>query len=311
LATITVPVKIIGGGPTIPVKVTNPKTNKSLTIPMKLDTGWDTDRIDLKYGNTLGFNPAEALSSNNQYKLYLGTMTIGTLKPITTYIAVSNSNIDTNIFGALPMRQFDKFIISKAGATISDSTTGGGTPQGLVSIMKDFNKYSFTSGYPVLAGAKQAAFALANAFATITVPGDNWNQYHYPVKFYNVKTNQPVSIPMTIDTGGYNVTIGPEWAPKLGVNLKSGQPAALMGFEGTVVNQYVHKIKIQIGTLKPLTVPVAISEKPVHRNLLGWPGVLERYRIEAAKGYMKISDEVETKAALAMSRSGSNFRRRI
>ena len=167
MTTITLPVKIVGGHPTIPVKVTNPKTNKSITIPMTLDTGWDVDRIDLKYGNTLGFNPRDSInastsSPNRQYDTYFGRMTIGTLKPIETLVQISTANVDYNVFGALPMRQFDKFIITRNSAIISDSTTGGGSITGLAAVMKDFGKYVFTGGVPVLAPAqKQAAYVSA------------------------------------------------------------------------------------------------------------------------------------------------------
>ena len=164
MATIKIPVSIVDSRPTIPVTITNPETKKKITLSMTLDTGWEMDNIDLKHGNTLGYNPANAIAKGPNFNMYLTEMTIGSLKPITTYLNVGFANANNNIFGLLPMRQYDNFIITKNTATITDSTTGGGTQEGLVKIMKDYNKYIHTSGVPVLA-KKQALFAASRSNA--------------------------------------------------------------------------------------------------------------------------------------------------
>ena len=151
--------------PTIPVRITNPANKKSITLQLLLDTGWDANRIDEKYGSQLGFSTSSTLAKASDYNIYLGLITIGNLKPITTYINVSIGNPGYNVFGALPMRQFDRFIISRSHVTATDSSTGAGTPDGLINAVKDWFKYTYVGGVPRLASAteKQAAFAYANS----------------------------------------------------------------------------------------------------------------------------------------------------
>lgn len=128
---------------------------------MKIDTGWDVDRIDLKYGTQLGFTTETAVGKFATHTSHFAELTVGTLKPITTELHVSLKDIGYNIFGLLPMRQYDKFIITRSNATITDSTTGGGTLEGYIAARKDFEKYSHISGTPVLVDTakKQALFA--------------------------------------------------------------------------------------------------------------------------------------------------------
>lgn len=141
---------------------------------MVVDTGWDVDRIDLKYGTQLGFGAnnaiggAAATTKNKEYTMHLARMKIGTLQPILTYLQVSTANTGYNVFGNLPMRQFGSFIITRASVTATDSTTGGGTAAGLLAATKDFLKYTFVGGVPALANtataaAKQALYVIANS----------------------------------------------------------------------------------------------------------------------------------------------------
>lgn len=165
MVTIRIPITYPSADrPSIPVKITNPETKKSITISMLLDTGWDMDRVDARHGQTLGYIPTNAPIKGPDYNAHFAQMNIGTLKPITTLLCVSTGNPGLNVFGNLPMRQYDRFAITSSSATITDSTTGGGTEQGLLAAMKDFTKYTYVGGVPRLTRSvpqQQSAYARA------------------------------------------------------------------------------------------------------------------------------------------------------
>jgi hypothetical protein len=165
MATVRIPISYpMPDKPTIPVTISPFNApNKKITINLLVDTGWQENRIDLKYGQQLGLDASNAIAKESGQTKHLSRMTIGSLKPILTWLNVGTSNTGYNVFGALPMRQYDSFIITRESATITDSTTGGGTEQGLIAARNDWNKYLHgIVGGPTLAAQraqKQALFA--------------------------------------------------------------------------------------------------------------------------------------------------------
>lgn len=165
MATEKIPIKIIGGFPQIPVTISN--GNKKVTVNMIVDTGWDGNRLENRYARLLGYTDADIKLKSPDKNLYLATVQIGNLKPlIDTHLYISTPTASApNVFGALWMRQFDSFIITKASVTATDSTTGGNTQKGLLQITKDWNKYLHgIVGGPMLAATKkQALFAASRS----------------------------------------------------------------------------------------------------------------------------------------------------
>ena len=69
-----------------------------------------------------------------------------------------------NVFGALWMRQFNNFIITRSNVTATDSTGDGGTLIGVNKLMSEWQKYihGIVGGPQLAAVKKQALFAAAN-----------------------------------------------------------------------------------------------------------------------------------------------------
>ena len=58
MATEKIPITISQLHPMIPVTITNPKSKKSVTINMIIDTGWDMNQVTPQYAAALGYNAA-------------------------------------------------------------------------------------------------------------------------------------------------------------------------------------------------------------------------------------------------------------
>lgn len=165
MATVRIPVSYLSPNkPSIPVTISN--GSKQITINMLIDTGWEQNQIESKYARLLGYTPADILSKSSNQNTYEATVKIGSLKPIETILNISTANTGLNVFGALWMRQYDSFVITRSSVTVTDSTIGG-TMEGLLELTRDWNKYLHgIVGGPQLAATtatkKQALFAASN-----------------------------------------------------------------------------------------------------------------------------------------------------
>lgn len=154
------------------------------------------------------------------------------------------------------------------------------------------------------------------SFASITIPLP-WPQGDprpfLPVKLFNVKTNQPaVNIKMLVDTGAANTIIGGQHAKPLGIdNLKKSNVSAEMAGVGQKSTAYQHNIKIQIGNLTPITVPVFVRDHTSEDNFLGWQGLLEKAKLEVLSSVEKKQFRYTEQAVAALGSAQSHFRSRI
>lgn len=165
MATVKIPVTIIGGHPTIPVTISN--GDKKVTVDMIVDTGWQENNLDGKYARLLGYTATDIRIKATGKNWYEAQVKIGSLKPLETFVVISTGP-GLNVLGAMWMRQFDSFVITRSSVTITDSTTGGNTMEGLTKIMADWNKYIHAVvGGPMLAATnkKQALFAASRSNA--------------------------------------------------------------------------------------------------------------------------------------------------
>ena len=147
----------------IPVTITNPKSKKSVTINMIVDTGWEMNQVTSQYAAALGYNSAtDAVLKKPNENMYIAQVKIGkSLKPIQTMLNIAITG-GLNVFGALWMRQFNNFIITKGSVTATDSTGDGGTLVGVNKLMANWQQYIHgIVGGPMLAATnkKQALFA--------------------------------------------------------------------------------------------------------------------------------------------------------
>ena len=129
---------------------------------MIVDTGWQENQLESKYARLLGYTDTDIRIKATGKNWYEGEVKIGSLKPLETFVVISSAaGPALNVFGALWMRQFDSFVITKASVTATDSTTGGNTMEGLTRIMADWNKYihAIVGGPMLAAQKKQALFA--------------------------------------------------------------------------------------------------------------------------------------------------------
>lgn len=158
MATAKIPVIYqIANRPQIPVTITN--GDKKVTVNMLIDTGWEQNQLESKYARLLGYTAADILAKDSSQNTYEATVKIGNLKPIETILNIATTG-GLNVFGALWMRQYDSFIITRSSVTVTDSTTGG-TMEGVLELTRDWNKYRHgIVGGPMLAATKkQALFA--------------------------------------------------------------------------------------------------------------------------------------------------------
>lgn len=160
---------------------------------------------------------------------------------------------------------------------------------------------------------------VAQAFASITVPL-NWSgkpgedvRPYLPVKLYNVKTDKPaVNLNMLVDTGASNTIIGGQHAKPLGIdNLKKSKITAVMAGIGQQSTTYQHNIKIQIGSLTPVTVPIYLRENTSELSLLGWKDVLDKAKLEVLSSVEKKQFRYTEQAVAALGSAQAYFRSRI
>jgi hypothetical protein len=133
------------------VKITNPKTNKSITLPMLADTGAQNSQIDgTKYAKPLGINDIttgeEATSTlvTQQYKSYKHFLTIqiGNLQPITNvpifFTSIKPQFNNLGWTGALERYQvivspskitYNEILAKAAAATTAAATAAMGSAQ--------------------------------------------------------------------------------------------------------------------------------------------------------------------------------------
>ena len=169
MATAKIPIVYpIANRPHLPVTISN--GDKKVTVNMLLDTGWEDNRLESKYGRLLGYTDTDILIKASDKNAYRATVKIGDMKPLDTILYISAPTaVAPNVFGALWMRQFDQFVITRGSVTATDSTTGSNTFGGLLQVQKDWNKYRHgIVGGPMLAATtntakKQALFAASRS----------------------------------------------------------------------------------------------------------------------------------------------------
>ena len=152
----------IANRPHIPVTITN--GDKKVTVNMLIDTGWEQNQLESKYTRLLGYTATDIRLKGTSQNTYEAEVKIGSLKPIETLLNIATTG-GLNVFGALWMRQYDSFVITRSSVTATDSTTGG-TMEGVLELTKDWSKYLHgVVGGPQLAATtakKQALFAASN-----------------------------------------------------------------------------------------------------------------------------------------------------
>ena len=120
MATVKIPITVVNGKPLIPVTITH--GDKKVTLNMIVDTGWQDNHLEAKYARLLGYTSADILAKLPNENKYQATVKVGGLKPIETFLNIANptSGVMLNVFGALWMRQYDNFIITRSGVTATD-----------------------------------------------------------------------------------------------------------------------------------------------------------------------------------------------
>ena len=107
----------------------------------------------------------------------------------------------------------------------------------------------------------------------------NPNQPYIPVTFFG-PNNRPVVINVKIDTGADNIKVDTKYAPLLGIKkLTDGEAFTSYGAEGKAQGSvYLHPIRIQVGTLKPIDSEVLIG--PARRDLFGMVKAIGVYQLK-------------------------------
>jgi hypothetical protein len=144
---------------------------------------------------------------------------------------------------------------------------------------------------------------LLESFATaVFSKPDRWGFYFIPVKVINPKNNKSTTVQMKVDTGAYGTRIDSKVAEKIGLDVKVGQKMISGPYP-----VYEHKVKLQVGSLKPVTALTIVQVEPMNYYLLGWNSFIDQYRFEASGNNVKFTEL----AALAMANSTAYFRSKV
>jgi hypothetical protein len=155
--------------------------------------------------------------------------------------------------------------------------------------------------------------AYVSALAGITVPLTFQGGLlpEVPVKLFDKNGKIANTIKMGVDTGSYMSNMGSNHVKALGIDITKGSPAGLTGVSGAGLEAYINNIKIQVGELKPVTVPTIISVKPRSEAFLGWIGLLQKVKLEIFGGVAKPQFRYSELAQAAMANASAYFRSRV
>lgn len=128
-------------------------------------------------------------------------------------------------------------------------------------------------------------WAAATAYATFTTPTSPVSplsaHFLHAVKLINPKNNKSATILALLDTGAEYSLVHHKFIQNLGLDLTKGQSISYVSSDskGTA---YRHNLQVQIGTLKPITMPITIYTGTVEQppNMLGWGGLLKGLKFE-------------------------------
>lgn len=116
-------------------------------------------------------------------------------------------------------------------------------------------------------------------------------QYHIPIKFFY--KNRAVTFKALVDTGSTYTVIGSEEARQLGLNIEDGVgPYSLTGTISSLKGKsyYIHKLKVQIGNLKPVTVTVMVTDSPADIIVIGWADIFRKLRVTTSSDELSIEN---------------------
>lgn len=152
---------------------------------------------------------------------------------------------------------------------------------------------------------------ISNAYASFTVPVSTGSGYSihfiHPVKIINPANNKSVSVNLMVDTGGEITRISYSRVASLGINLTSGRRGTMTTVYKGQIPTYRHNLAIQIGTLKPITIPVSLhTAKGDITDTLGWTGVLDKLSLTLSGRKLTYTEVATTALAMAFFSSSSN-----
>jgi hypothetical protein len=113
----TVPIKYNkDGNIVIPVKFTNPKNNKSVTVDVTPDTGYTFTTLDSKTVRSLGLDESkDALYRDSEKFVAAVKLTVGNITiPTEAVIRTSKGNLSSNTLGITDMHKFNKVTYTKS-----------------------------------------------------------------------------------------------------------------------------------------------------------------------------------------------------
>lgn len=136
-----------------------------------------------------------------------------------------------------------------------------------------------------------------------------------PVKLYNMKTGKVGGTVenMVVDTGAEYTNLGGQYAKMLGIDdvKKNARASGTAVAANTQWNNYLHDIKIQIGSLTPITIPAWIADKTVDVQNLGWHGLLVKATLEIFGGITNPQLRYAELAQAAMANAHGYWRSRV
>jgi hypothetical protein len=148
-------------------------------------------------------------------------------------------------------------------------------------------------------------FFPAESYASFTVPGSM--HFFHQVKVINPANNKSVSIQMELDTGAETSMIYYPHVQSLGINLTSGRRGSVTSTRVKSAPTYTHNLQIQIGNLKPITLPVLLHTIGGDRSFLGWRGLLNNMKFEISGKKLTYTEIMAALAMSSFSSSSSSF----
>jgi hypothetical protein len=155
----------------------------------------------------------------------------------------------------------------------------------------------------------QSFFSYLNSYATtITYPTQLSKHYGasapvVPLFLLHTKNANQAPIPVTggavVDTGAESTVLNQKYAKLIGIDdLKKGGLALTIGGSGGNLSAlyYEHKIKLRIGNLQPVTVPVAFGPHLEEDHVIG-RSTLREYIITLTQQQIRVTDYAKTAAA--------------
>lgn len=124
-----------------------------------------------------------------------------------------------------------------------------------------------------------------DSWATFTTPTSSVSpesaHFLHAVKIINPNNNKSATILALLDTGAEYSIIHHKFIQSIGIDLTKGRQFSYVSSDskGTA---YQHNLQVQIGTLKPITMPITIYTGAVEQppNMLGWKGLLQGLKLE-------------------------------